>query len=184
MSLEVVLGPMFSGKSTYALSYIRRQNAIGKKVVVIKPDIDNRYSQDSVLVTHNHEQSPCIMWNVNEPLNPMTSDVRNADCIVLEEAQFFKGLKDFVMYTLESYKKNILLVGLDGDALQSPFGDILHCIPMATHVTKLCAFCRYCKDGTLAPFTRRICQNTSQQIDVGGSEKYESVCLKHLTQQV
>lgn len=184
MSLEVVIGPMFSGKSTYALCYIRRQKAIGKKVLVIKPNIDNRYSQDHVLVTHNREQSPCMMWDVNQTLNPTISDVRNADCIVLEEAQFFKGLKDFVSYALEAYKKNILIVGLDGDANQRPFGDILQCIPLATQVTKLCALCRHCKDGTVAPFTRKLRDDTNQQVDVGGSEKYESVCLKHLTQPI
>ena len=75
MSLEIVIGPMFSGKSTYALSYIRRQKAIGKKVVVIKPNIDNRYSQDNVLVTHNREQSPCMLWDVNESLNPTIPDI-------------------------------------------------------------------------------------------------------------
>lgn len=184
MSLEVVIGPMFSGKSTYALSYIRRQKAIGKKVVVIKPTIDNRYSQDNVLVTHNREQSPCMMWDVNESLNPTISEVRNSHCIVIEEAQFFKGLKTFVMYALEAYNKNILVVGLDGDASQYPFGEVLECIPWATQVTKLCALCKHCKDGTLAPFTRKIYDETNQQVDVGGSEKYESVCLKHLTQQV
>ena len=61
MSLEIVVGPMFSGKSTYALSYIRRQRAIGRKVLVVKPDIDNRYSEESVLITHDKEQIPCIL---------------------------------------------------------------------------------------------------------------------------
>lgn len=184
MSVQVVIGPMFSGKSTYALSYIRRQKAIGKNVLVIKPDIDNRYSQDSVLVTHNREQCPCMMWNVNDTLNPTISEVRNAHCIVLEEAQFFKGLKDFVLYALEVFHKNIVVIGLDGDASQRPFGEILDCIPLATQVTKLCALCKQCKDETIAPFTRKIHDDTNQQVDVGGSEKYEAVCLKHLTQLV
>ncbi len=180
MSLEVVIGPMFSGKSTHALSYIRRQQAIGKKVVVIKPNIDNRYSADNMLVTHDREETPCMVWNVSETLNPTISDVRTADCIVLEESQFFVGLKNFVLYTLRVYNKNILVVGLDGDASQLPFGEVLECIPWATHVTKLCAFCRSCGDGTLGPFTKKIDSAISQQVDVGGSEKYESVCLKHL----
>lgn len=184
MSLEIVIGPMFSGKSTYALSYIRRQQAIGKQVLVMKPSIDNRYSEDNVIVTHNYEKASCMVWNTSDALNPTILDVRQADCIVLEEAQFFKGLKNFVMYALEAYKKNILIVGLDGDASQYPFGEVLNCIPWATQVTKLCALCKHCKDGTLAPFTRKIYDETSQQVDVGGSDKYESVCLKHLTQQL
>jgi thymidine kinase len=180
MSLEVVLGPMFSGKSTYALSYIRRQQAIGKQVLVMKPNIDNRYSEDDVLVTHNHEQTSCMVWSTTQALNPVIPQIRQADCIVLEESQFFQGLETFVMYILRSYKKDILVVGLDGDAHQGKFGEILNCIPWATQVTKLCALCKKCKDGTLAPFTRRISNEHGQQVDVGGVEKYESVCLKHL----
>ena len=91
MSLDIVLGPMFSGKSTHALSYIRRQHAIHKNVLVIKPDIDNRYSHEQMLVTHDKEQTPCVLWKTTEDLYP-TESMRNADCIVFEEAQFFKGL--------------------------------------------------------------------------------------------
>lgn len=181
MSLEVVVGPMFSGKSTYALSYIRRQKAIGKKVLVIKPNIDNRYSNQEVLTTHNQEQSPCRLWSVNEILNPRMSEVMNSDCIVLEESQFFKGLETFVLYVLQVYKKDLLIVGLDGDAHQKIFGEILNCIPWATTVTKLCALCQRCRDGTLAPYSKRVCNEHGQQVDVGGSEKYEAVCLKHLS---
>jgi thymidine kinase len=180
MSLEVVLGPMFSGKSSYALSYIRRQHAIGKKVVVIKPNIDTRYSNREVLITHDQEQTPCMMWDTNTNLNPIMREIDEADCVVLEEAQFFRGLESFVSYTLQVYKKDILVVGLDGDAFQERFGEVLYCIPWATSVTKLCALCKYCRNGTLAPFTKKIEDNNHQQVDVGGAAKYAAVCLKHL----
>jgi thymidine kinase len=181
MSLEIVLGPMFSGKSSYALSYIRRQRAIGKTVVVIKPNIDSRYSNEHVLVTHNKEQTPCIVWPVYEVLNPLIPSITSADCIVLEETQFFKGVRKFVEYILRVSKKNILIVGLDGTAGQEPFGEIFECIPLATNVTKLCALCRRCGDGTVAPFTKKIySEDIRTVVDVGGAEKYESVCVKHL----
>ena len=72
---------MFSGKSSHAMSYIRRQRAIGKRVVVIKPDIDMRYSNQSVMVTHNGEQLPCTLWNTDIPLTP-TTDIENAEGII------------------------------------------------------------------------------------------------------
>ncbi len=181
MSLEVVIGPMFSGKSTYALSYIRRQHAIGKRVVVIKPNIDTRYTNQEVLITHDQEQTPCMLWNTRINLNPVIPEIREADCIVLEEAQFFRGLEGFIRYALQSYKKDILVVGLDGDAYQERFGEVLYCIPWATTVTKLCALCKYCRNGTLAPFTKRLQDDSREQIDVGGENKYVSVCLKHLS---
>ena len=178
MSLEIVLGPMFSGKSSHAMSYVRRKKAIGKKVIVVKPNIDRRYSQDDVMVTHDREQTPCMVWDVERNLNPIDAITKN-DCIVVEEAQFFKGLRDFVIFILKSHRRDILIVGLDGDARQESFGEILNCIPFATHLTKLHAYCMICKDGTLAPFTRKN-DNSGPQVDVGGSDKYLPVCLKHI----
>jgi thymidine kinase len=182
MSLEIVVGPMFSGKSTYALSYIRRQLAIKKNVVVIKPNIDNRYSTESLLVTHDKETTPCIMWDVMDNLHP-TQSMYDADVIVFEEAQFFKGLETFIIYILQSMHKSILVVGLDGDAKQNQFGEILRLIPYANKVTKLCALCSKCGDGTEAPFTIKHSQLV-QQVDVGGIDKYEAVCLKHLREHL
>ena len=178
MSLEIVVGPMFSGKSTYAISYIRRQKAIGKYVVAVKPTIDKRYSEDSVIISHDKEKIPCIMWDVSHELSA-TRHMLQADCIVIEEAQFFKGLRILIQYLMTNHKKNILLVGLDGDSAQLSFGEVLDCIPYATHVTKLNALCAQCKDGTLAPYTKKLV-NDGLQVDVGGSEKYAAVCLEHL----
>lgn len=182
MSLEIVIGPMFSGKSTYALSWIRRQRAIGKNVAIIKPDIDKRYTESNQLVTHNLDSVPCIVWRTDEALNPFIPEIMEADCVVVDEAQFLCGLKDFIKYSVHVHHKHVLIVGLDGDAKQHKFGDILDCIPLSTSVTKLNALCSHCKDGTPAPFCqRREVSTSSAQVDVGGSEKYEAVCLKHLS---
>ena len=177
MSLEVVIGPMFSGKSSYALSYVRRQRAIGKRVLVIKPNIDNRYGNESVVITHNNEKIPCMMWDVKNPLCGI-SDI-NYDCFVVEEAQFFNHLQHFCSHLLGE-NKHILVVGLDGCAKQKKFGEILDIIPIATSVTKLTALCCQCKDGTPAPYTKKIEEYGNNQVDVGGAEKYVAVCLRHL----
>ena len=176
MSLEIVIGPMFSGKSSHAMAFVRRQRAIGKSVIVIKPDIDTRYSQDNVMVTHNNEQIPCKVWPTDRPLTPVYSIIEN-EFIVIEEAQFFKGLYSFVQYVLKAYNRHILVVGLDGDATQNKFGEVLDCIPYAKSVTKLCALCAECRDGTLAPFTKRT-GHMEAQVDVGGNEKYIPVCWR------
>ena len=180
MSLEIVLGPMFSGKSSYALSYIRKQKAIQRNVLAVKPRIDNRYSEDEI-VTHNQEKVPCVVWDSNVDIAP-NRFMLQADCIVIEEAQFFIGLPTFCAYML-GLGKHLVLVGLDGDAHRKPFREILDCIPYANKVTKLSALCRHCRDGTEAPYTRYK-ENANQngsQVDVGGDEKYEAVCLRHLT---
>jgi len=181
MSLEIVIGPMFSGKSSYALAYIRKQRAIARNVVAVKPSVDTRYSQEDEIVTHNQDRTPCIVWDPATPLTP-NRFMLQADCVVVEEAQFFTGLPTFCQYML-GIGIHIVLVGLDGDAQRQPFREILDCIPWANKVTKLNALCRECKDGREAPYTRykQDIDHPQSQIDVGGSEKYESVCLRHLS---
>jgi thymidine kinase len=176
MSLEVVIGPMFSGKSSYALSYVRRMRAIGKDVIIIKPKIDDRYSSDPVLVTHNDDRSSCVVWDIRERIN--WYDDLSHDCYVIEEAQFFEGLY-LLCYKLLFKGKNVLVVGLDGCSSQFKFGEILDIIPLANTVSKLNALCFECKDGTLAPYSRRLV-DTPSQIEVGGADKYVAVCLRHL----
>ena len=178
MSLEVVLGPMFSGKSSYALSYVRRQRAIGKDVLVIKPNLDTRYTFNHELITHNKDTIPCTVWNVQNPIC-MFSDL-DYDCFVIEEAQFFNHLEDFCYELLFRQNKHLLVVGLDGDFNQKKFGEVLDIIPMATSVTKLTSLCSVCCDGTPAPYTKRLQTKSKNQIDVGGAEKYVAVCLRHL----
>lgn len=188
MSLEIVFGPMFSGKSTYALSYIRRNRAIGLSVLAIKPNIDTRYGTEEELVTHDKEKIPCIPWDISHNLSDIASSmthhthVYENQCIVIEEAQFFKGLLVFVKECM-SMGRDVLLVGLDGDASQKPFGEIFDCIPYANKVTKINALCFLCKDGTEAPYTIKTSEkNAESQVDVGGADKYVSVCFKHMTE--
>ena len=180
MTLEIVFGPMFSGKSTYALSYIRRKRAIGLNVLAIKPNIDTRYGTEEELVTHDKEKIPCIPWNVSNHMSTFdVSKIYENECIVIEEAQFFQGLYEFVK-TCMQMDRDILIVGLDGDASQKPFGEIFQCIPYANKVTKINALCFLCKDGTEAPYTIKTASKSDQQVDVGGSDKYVSVCFKHM----
>jgi thymidine kinase len=179
MSLEIVVGPMFSGKSTYALSYAKRYRSIGKRVIIVKPNIDNRYTDEHVIISHDGEQLPCVNWDVYLPFDD--DYFLAADCIVFEEAQFFRGLKCLVKHLVVFNNKNVLLVGLDGDASQETFGEVLECIPLCNKLIKLNSYCSVCNDGTLAPYTKRINhENSTEQIHVGGSEMYRAVCLKHL----
>ena len=176
MSLEIVLGPMFSGKSSYALAYIRKQKAIGRSVIAVKPAIDQRYSTEEVIVTHNQERTPCIVWDPTSPLSP-NRFMLQADCIVVEEAQFFTRLATFCEYMVQT-GHHLVLVGLDGDAHRQPFREFLECIPWANKVTKLNALCCVCRNGTEAPYTRYKPESnqSASQIDVGGAEKYQAVC--------
>ena len=178
MSLEIVLGPMFAGKSSYILDIISRHAAIGTDVYVIKHDSDTRYvySEDNV-VTHDGKIARCA--SVSSLFNPcVMSFIEDVNVVIVDEAQFFNNLVPFVEHVVEKLGKQLYLVGLDGDFRRKPFGEFLQCIPFADRIHKLTAFCKECADGTPALFTKRLNTEVCEQIIVGGKEMYMPVCRK------
>lgn len=175
MSLEVVVGPMFAGKSSFIASHVRRFKTIGVPVLVIKPSLDTRYGAIAETCTHDGIRVPCVAADL---LMEIPKEKLKGDVIILEEAQFFRDLKIFVRWLVDSLKKTVIVVGLDGDSSMNPFGQVLECIPLADKVTKLTALCVHCKNGTPAPFTRRVVAS-SEQVLVGSSDAYEPVCRVH-----
>jgi thymidine kinase len=169
MSLDVVIGPMFSGKSSYVLSLVSRYSTLGVPVLVITHVSDNRYGE-GVVSTHDGRSVPCVHAKDLEDV-----DIAPYKVIIVDEAQFFKYLVPFVEWSVDTHRKNVYLVGLDGDSNRRRFGEILDCIPLADRVHRLTAFCRQCADGTPGLFSYRR-EYSDQQVIVGGSNQYEALC--------
>lgn len=181
MFIEVVIGPMFAGKSSYILSEVRRNQCIGLKSYIIKPDVDTRYSHVSEIITHNDDRVPCT--TVTSLVRDVDSKmIHKCNLIVIEEAQFFPDLLDFVVLMEELFpEKHLMIVGLDGDSNRKPFGEILQIIPLADKVTKLTSVCAECKNGTPALFSHRR-NGSDEQILVGGTNEYIPLCRRHYTE--
>ena len=178
MSLEIVLGPMFAGKSSYILSSLRRYEAIGWPVLSITSTLDTRYETDAIH-SHNHDSHSAISTNTLTPLL-MTESFAEARLIVIEEAQFFKDLYQFVYQAVDVCGKDVLVVGLDGDSERRPFGRIAEIIPLCDKITKLAAMCKRCGDGTPAIFTHRHRKDADTSvIKVGEANTYEALCRAH-----
>jgi len=176
MSLDIVMGPMFAGKSSHILQIISRHAAIGTSVYVIKHGYDTRYAySEENIVTHDGRLARCVTTtNLFHPT--VLAMIKDIKVIIVDEAQFFHDLVAFVHQVVEIMGKQLYLVGLDGDSNRQPFGDILQCIPLADRIHKLTAFCKVCADGTPALFTKRLSGVSDQQVIVGGKEIYTSVC--------
>jgi thymidine kinase len=174
--LELIMGCMFSGKSTEMIRRLKRYKAINKKILVINSSKDVR-NPKAVLQTHDNITFDCVKTD-NLLTLFCTDEIQTADIIAIDEAQFFSQLRDFVERVLEM-NKHIIVAGLDGDYKQCIFGDILYLIPLADEVDKLKAMCMKCNNGTLGPFTKRIIDNTEQEL-IGANEMYKSVCRLHL----
>lgn len=176
MGLSIIMGNMFSGKTSELIRRLKRLKVINKQIIVVNSAKDTR-SPEEVLKTHDNVKFKC--FKVYDLYDLMDKNVfEDAEIIAIDEAQFYPNLKKFVESCLDM-GKDVILAGLDGDAFQRKWGELLDCIPMATEVTKLSALCMRCGNGNLGPFTKRTVENTELEL-IGGSDMYEAVCQKHL----
>lgn len=184
--LKLIIGCMFSSKSSTLLSEINRYKHITDKILVINSILDKerRSNDEGCIETHDHKQYPAIMVkNLNEiKINTLYNNkYEYAEIIVIDEAQFYDDLYEFMRTELFSTtnKKLFLVAGLSGDYNMEPIGDILKLIPMADDIKKLDAYCIYCKDGTIASFTSKLIKNDNKQIEVGKDDIYSPCCRDH-----
>jgi len=183
-SLEMVIGPMFAGKSTELMRQINRDAAIGLPYAVVNHHLDSQRYQSPGVSTHpTAAGKQTICASVLDSLMPFiaTDSFREAATVYINEAQFFPDLLQFVKTCVVRFPdKRIVICGLDGDSSQEPFKQVVQCIPYADKIRKLLAQCIVCKDGTLAPYTIRRGDASPTRVRVGGAEMYSPVCRSHL----
>lgn len=173
MSLKLIIGCMFSGKSTELIRRIRRFQSIGKRVCVINHEADAR-TDDKVQTHYGDNVKAMKMDHLLDFVNSM-EDVYDVICI--DEGQFFDDLYASVMYLVDVCGIPVIVAGLNGDYRREPFGDMLKLFVKADDVMFCKAYCGMCKDGTLAAFTKRL-TDSHVLVDVGSSDKYVAVCRK------
>lgn len=167
--IQLIMGGMFSGKSTELMRRFRRYLLGGKRCILLKYADDTRYCSDNVqkVVTHDRISEDAVavrhLYDV---------DVSDFDVICIDEGQFMKDLVGFCDEMARGGKV-VVVAGLDGSFLRKPFQNIAELIPLADHVDKLTAICMRC--GNDAPFTKCISQETEFQV-IGGADKYEARC--------
>jgi thymidine kinase len=180
-NLDIIIGPMFAGKSCELIRRIRLLKVLKKEYIVIKPIIDNRYDNlhdSTMIVSHNFDKEHCVVLSKLADIYEICNLDDNIDTIFIDEGQFFPDLKLIVLQLVEKNNINVVISGLDGDSNRNKFGQILDLIPYCNTCTKINAACIKCLDGTPAPFSYRINQNDSQ-ILIGESDLYMSLCRKH-----
>ena len=188
--LELIIGPMFSGKTSRIVEIYNQCKFCNISVAVINHSIDNRYDEEQ-LSTHDQIKIPCIkteklfdIWAEHISLEdnietiPRIKDkfkIATSNVILINEGQFFPDLFEFVNKLLVEGKK-VYVCGLDGDFERKKFGSILELIPLCDKVNKLSSLCSLCRDGTPGIFSMRLTHEREQT--VVGSENYIPVCRK------
>ncbi|KAL0268511.1 UNVERIFIED_CONTAM: hypothetical protein PYX00_010427 [Menopon gallinae] len=166
--IEVILGPMFSGKTTELIRRMRRFRLANFKCVILKYTKDSRYSEKDI-ATHDLQTLnalPCCS------LKTYKSKANECEVVGIDEGQFFPDLIEFCE-DLANMGKIVIVAALDGTYRRMAFGDILQLIPLAENVIKLNAICMSCFQN--ASFTKRISAEKAVEI-IGGADKYMAVC--------
>jgi thymidine kinase len=176
--LEIILGSMFSGKTSRLVEIYKQCKFCNIPVIVINHSCDNRYD-DELMSTHDKIKIPCIKTNSlfeiwhKYYLDNNNNEINKAEVILINEGQFFTDLYEVVDDMLQKGKK-IYVCGLDGDFKRNKFGQILDLIPLCDKVTKLTSLCSICKNGTPGIFSKRI--STEKEQTIVGSDNYIPVC--------
>ena len=174
--LELILGPMFSGKTSKILDLYKQCEFSNIPVVVINHTSDKRYSE-SMLSTHDLKMIPCIQASsLCEAMKipDIKNKISDATVILINEGQFFNDLYEWTEMMVETNHKEIYICGLDGDFNRNKFGQILDLIPLCDKVIKLKSLCSMCRNGNKALFSLRVTEEKEQVLI--GSDCYKPVC--------
>lgn len=170
--LEIIIGPMFSSKSTRLVEIYKQCKFCNIPVVVINHIIDNRYD-DNLMSTHDKIKIPCLKAEKLRDIWKINSEINSSKVILINEGQFFPDLYEVVIEMLKCNKR-VYVCGLDGDFERKKFGQILDLIPLCDKVYKLTSLCSLCKNGTHGIFSMRLTNEKEQT--VVGSDNYIPVC--------
>ena len=171
----VYCGPMFSSKTSSLLAVLEKYKYQHKKIVVFKPNIDDRYSTSEV-VTHGGWRLPAVCVKSGEEiLEYLTCMEEEPQVVAVDEAFMIPGSSDVLIW-LYTYGFTVVVSSLELSAAGKPFHEIEKMLPWATQIQKCTAVCTVC--GRDAHFTHKK-QVGGEEIEVGGSELYEPRCAHH-----
>ena len=175
--LETIVGAMFAGKTSELLKRILWAKHQSKKIIVIKPIIDNRYDQEKI-ITHNDLSHDCFAMKDWKHVNDNFKFNKDfVDMVFLDEIQFMKTDE-----TLENVEKilnssiDVVSSGLDQDSRGRPWETSSMLLGLSDKIIKIYGFCNVC--GMEATKTYRK-QEGGDRTQVGAADIYEPRCLKH-----
>ncbi len=177
--LELIVGPMYSGKTSKLLALYKQFTFCDIPTLVINYGADNRYSAGLELVSHDLQTIPCLKaLALNEVLETDPLFLA-AKVVLINEGQFFPDCVAWVKRAVEVYQKVVYVCGLDGDYQRQPFSnDWLQLVPFCDKIIKLHSFCSHCKTKR-AIFSHRLSSETAQQVI--GSDMYIPLCRRCFT---
>ena len=176
--LEIILGPMFSGKTSKLIEIYKQYSFCNMDVLVVNHADDVRFAEKN-MYTHDQNCIECIQTKtlkefINDNIDKFTSSEPLA--ILINEGQFFPDLYAAVYQMVNEHKSHVYVAGLDGDFKREKFGAKLDLIPLCDKVYKLHSLCVRCKNGAKAIFSHLKKNESNAQKQIGAEELYEPLC--------
>ena len=171
--LELILGPMWSGKTSRLLDLQKQYEVCGVSSLFINYSGDaDRGVQPGSVVSHDGRRSSCR--TVATLADVPDAELQAADVLLVNEAQFFPDAAVWIQRAVDEHGKRVHAAGLDGDFLRRPFGTWLELVPLADTISKLRAFCGGCRTRE-ALFSHRTCNSTKVEL-IGADTMYRPLC--------
>lgn len=174
--MEVITGPMFSGKSEELIRRLKRAKIAKQRVVCFKPDIDLRYHKTAIASHSAQTHDACVVANVERLREGLFQQIDQIEVVGIDEAQFFDESLVPLALELVHMGKRVLIAGLDTTFAGEPFRPIPDLMAVADEVEKLSAVCMRC--GAPAIHTQRL-GGSQELVMVGATGMYEARCRAH-----
>lgn len=178
MIIKLIIGPMFSGKTSKLITNYDRlitSNISSKNILVINHTFDTRYSQNCLATHNNVTDIGCEMIQNLTHITPKLIKKNDYKAILINEGQFFEDIHNWVKIISKSdLDTEVIICGLDADYKQEPFADFLNIIPYCRSVEKLTSICSVCFKHQ-AEMTIRTSENKDQVV-IGNHDIYRPIC--------
>jgi len=174
-SIEVVCGPMFSGKTEELIRRVKRAQIAKQRVQIFKPAIDVRYDKEDVV---SHSSQAIKAEPVDSAVDILVRLKDSTRVVAIDEIQFFDDAIITVVSKLAARGYRVICAGLDLDYRAQVFGPMGTLLAIADEVLKIHSICTVCG----APATRSQRLGKSQaQVLLGETDAYEARCRAHYT---
>ncbi len=170
--IEVIVGPMFSGKSEELIRRLRRAEYGRQRVQIFKPAIDQRYAKNGI-VSHSGLEIPSELVRTGSEI--LEKVAPRTEVVGIDEAQFLGDTIVDACSRLAELGKRVIVGGLDTDFMGRPFEPMPRLLAVAEEITKLLAICMRC--GNPAVHTQRLVAS-EELIVVGATGMYEARCRR------
>jgi len=174
-TIEVICGPMFSGKTEELIRRLKRAVIARRKVQVFKPRADSRYDPEALV---SHSQQKMLSTVVEKPEDILQKLAQDVEVVGIDEVQFLGPGILPVVKNLAGRGLRVVVAGLDQDYRGMPFEPMPQLLAEAEYITKELAICVVC--GQPGSRSQRIIE-AEDRVHVGANESYEARCREHFS---